>query len=122
MTFAKKKDLIDDPGGFKARLENLYSRNHYILPLDISAIMLRRTGRVYDIELDLSDQTGWFIRITSQHSKSDSLDKIKRICSSLNKWGCSDALRNALEELDGPLLESINVDLGMGKRWLTEFD
>jgi hypothetical protein len=126
ITFAKKKHLIDDPGGRKARLENVYSRNHYLLPKEICTIMRRRTGFVYDIDLDMHEETGWFVRITPIIDTDADADanaiKLGRICSSLNKWGCADAVRDGIESLNGPVVSTLDIDLGMGKRWLAEFE
>ena len=126
ITFAKKKHLIDDPGGRKARLENVYSRNNYLLPKDISTIMTRRTGFVYDIDLDMHEETGWFVRVMDTLIVNDmngtNAIKLGRICSSLNKWGCADAVRDGLESLNGPVVSTLDIDLGMGKRGLTEFE
>jgi len=120
-----KKELIDDPGGFKAKLENVYGRNNYILPKEIRSIMLRRTGSLYDVELDMNDATGWFVRIvccSCSCTSSFSDEKLVRICASLNKWGCADAVRDALENMNGPTSVDITIDLGMGRRWLAEFE
>lgn len=48
---AKKSRTIDDPGGRKARLEKLYGYNTILRPDDLVSIMLRKTRRVYDVDL-----------------------------------------------------------------------
>jgi hypothetical protein len=47
----KRRRVIDDPGGNKSRLEHAFGRNISLSPEDIRTILLRKTKRVYDVEL-----------------------------------------------------------------------
>jgi hypothetical protein len=130
-----RAQVIDDPGGNKARLEHAFKRNVWLSPEDIRTIMLRRTKRVYDVELyghalalnmqhETNTHTHMRIHKSTIAPEKDTLaymTKLKHICDALQKWGVAHIVKDALESLDGPVLHAIDIDLCIGTR-LAEFE
>jgi hypothetical protein len=118
-----RRPTIDDPGGRKARLENVYGKKTYLKPDDIKNIMLRRARRVHDINLT----SNRIIEIwPSTHGPEQEtalyMEKLGRICDALTTWNCTHILRDALENLNGPVEELIKVDLEIPIGRLAEFE
>lgn len=121
----RKKKLIDDPGGNKARLEHAFKRNVFLNPEDIRTIMLRRSKRVYDVELYICDDVmNVQVRPCTHMPEKETaayMVKLRYICDALRNWGVSHIVRDALEGLDGPVTKAIDIDLCIGSR-LEEFE
>ena len=125
IVYAKRqhKQTIDDPGGKKARLEHMYNMTTVLRPTDLVNIMLRKARRVYEINL--------FARHTTLHlqigphqatASEEYTSQLKEICEMLQKWNVAHIVKELLEEsLDGPILEAIEIDLGIGQR-IDEFE
>jgi len=118
---------IDDPGGHRARLDHAYNKTSFLTQEEIQHIMFRRTNHVYDI--DLSENTGVF-QIFARPRFQDQIDehevesrrahKIKKIIATIRDWNMTHTIKDILESLDGPLIETQSFQLFTIGR-LTEF-
>lgn len=118
-----RRRTIDDPGGRKARLENVYGKTTFLKPEDIRNIMLRRARRVHDMNLTANRIIEiWPSTHGPEKETALYMQKLGRICDVLTKWNCSHILKEALENLNGPVEELIKVDLDISIGRLAEFE
>ena len=118
-----RRRTIDDPGGRKARLENVYGKTTFLKPDDIRNIMLRRARRVHDMNLTANRIIEiWPSTHGPEKETALYMEKLGRICDALTKWNCAHILKEALENLNGPVEELIKVDLEISIGRLAEFE
>lgn len=116
----RRLQVIDDPGGNKARLEHAFNKNIWMSPEEIQMIMLLKAKMVYDLEINTGENKHIVLKINNT-SKGQPKDKVKIICDSLRKWGVTHIVKDALNDLKGPINESIEIDLNIGAR-VDEFE
>lgn len=110
----------DSPNDPRSSLEKVFNRTTWLSPEDIRSIMLKTTRSVYDVEFDSHKLS--ILPCTSAPEKEtlQYMKKLREICDTVQKMGATDIVKRALEGLDGPVTEVIEIDLGVKSR-MSEF-
>ena len=105
----------------RSKLEKTFNSTTWLCPDDIRAIMLRTTRSVYDVEMSATHR---FCIMPCTHAPEKEtlqyMKKLRAICETVQKMGTTHIVKGALESLNGPVTEMIEIDLGVDSR-LDEF-
>ena len=121
---ARHLQVIDDPGGQKAMLEHAYNKKVWMSPEEIRTIMMLRAKMVHDVEINkMANGHLAFVILPreQQEGQGQAATNVRSICESLHKWGVAHIVKEALNNLKGPVLEPLEVDLDIGDR-VDEFE
>lgn len=118
-THRRRLQVIDDPGGNKARLEHTFNKNIWMSPEEIKTIMLLKAKMLHDVEIHNDAEGKPAFQISPEPLVKP--EKIRPICDLLHKWGVAQIVKDALNNLNGRVTEPIEVDLHIGAR-VDEFE